>query len=238
MIKRILKKLLFIRNLPKTLYVNFKAFPFKTARKLPVYCGVHTSFRGLYKGSIQLEASNIQKGMVTLGLEAFQGTMLGGKKHKHSYISFAPGSKLICKGKCSFASGNTIIFGQNAELVLGDNFSTNVLCSFFVYKKVEFGDDCFCGWNVSVRDGDGHFITDQESGEILNHPKEIHIGNHVWLCSDVTVMKGVDIADYVVIAANSLALKSCDTPNAIYGGCPARIIKERITVIRDGHGYC
>lgn len=236
--KSLFKKILFLRNLPKTLYVNFKAFPFKIAWKFPVFCGVHTSIRGLKKGSIRLETSNIKKVVVTLGLDAFKGTMLGGKKHKHSYISFAAGSKLVCKGKCGFASGNTIVLSKNAELIMGSDFSSNVLCNFFVYKKVEFGDDCFCGWNVSVRDGDGHFITNRESGEILNHPEEICVGNHVWLCSDVTVMKGVSISDNCVIACGSLVLRSCESPNSIYGGSPAKKIKENIVVIRDGHGYC
>lgn len=218
--------------------MNFKVFTFKTACKLPVYCGVHTTIQGLEKGSIQIESSIICRGMITLGLDALKGTMLGEKKHKHSFIVFAPGAKLICKGKCSFASGNTIVFQKNARLKIGVDFSSNVLCNFFVYRMIEFGNDCFCGWNVSVCDGDGHFITDQTTGKVLNHPKEIHIGNHVWLCSNVTVMKGVSITDSVVVARNSLVLKSCEKSNSIYGGSPAKVIKENIDFVRDGHVYC
>lgn len=237
MIKSFLKKILFLKNLPKTLYVNFRALPFRTACKLPVYCGSHTTIRGLKKGSILLDSPNIHMGMVAIGVEAIKGSMLGDKKRKQSYINFSPGSKLTCRGKCGFASGNTVVFGKGAELILGDNFSTNVLCNFFVYKKIEFGYDCFCGWNVSVRDGDGHYIIDEETGEPLNYPKEIHIGNHCWLCSDATIMKGVSVADNCVIACNSLVLKPCPEAHAVYGGSPARLLKRNISIIRDGHGY-
>lgn len=237
-VKQIIKSILFVRNLPKTLYVNFRVFPLSIAVRLPVYCGPHVTIRGLKRNSIMLDTSCIRRGILRIGLDAFSGTMLGGQKHKHSFIQFGLGAKLVCKGKCSFASGNTIMLGKNAELILGNDFSTNVLCDFFVSRKITFGDDCFCGWNVSVRDGDGHFITDNTDGTILNHPKEITIGSHVWICSDVNIMKGVEIASNSIIACNSLVLKSCDVQNAIYGGSPAKIIKNNIDFIRDGHGYC
>lgn len=162
---------------------------------------------------------------------------MGSKLHKDGYISFGPGAKLVFHGKACFACGDTIMLGKDAELVIGKDFSTNVLCEFFVSSRVAFGDDCFCGWRVSVRDGDGHYIVDLKTGEKLNYPKGITIGSHVWLASDATILKGVTVADDCVVACNSLVTKSLTESHAIYGGNPARRIKSGVSFIKDGHGY-
>lgn len=235
-VKEIYKKLHFVRNIPKTLYVNFTALPFHQAKHLPIYCGNRVSIKGLSKGSIVINGP-IKRGMIHIGLNPPRGSGLGGKKYKDMSLFFGNKSKIVFQGKGGFGAGNSVFLSKDAELILGEDFSTNVLCSFFVYKKVVFGDDCFCGWNVSVRDGDGHYIISKDSGEILNHPEEIHIGNHVWLCSDVTVMKGISIADDCVVACNSLVLKSLSESHAIYGGSPAKLIKENVSFIRDGRDY-
>jgi acetyltransferase-like isoleucine patch superfamily enzyme len=52
------------------------------------------------------------------------------------------------------------------------------------------------------------------------------VGNDVWIASNVTILKGVHIADGAVIAANSVV--NCNVgPYEIWGGSPARKIGER-----------
>lgn len=236
MIKRFIKELFSLKNVYKTLFINFKTLPFCQAIHLPIYCDSHVTLKGLKRGSIVI-ACPVQKRLIDIGLDAITGSALGGIKHKHTYLRFGKGSRIVFKGKGGFASGNSIVLMDNAKLVLGKDFSTNVLCDFFVYKKIEFGEDCFLGWNVSLRDGDGHYVIERSTGEILNHPEEIHIGNHVWLCSGVTVMKGVNIADDCVVAGNSLVLRSLTEEHSIYGGVPAKLLKRDRSFIKDGRGY-
>ena len=133
-VKKVVKKILFAKNLPKTIYVNFRVFPFSTAKHLPIYCGSRVSLHGLSKGSVIVD-SPIRRGMIHIGLDAVRGSMLGVRKHKQSFFQVSKGAKIVFKGKAHFASGNTVVLGQNAEFVLGDDFSTNVLCNFFVYNK-------------------------------------------------------------------------------------------------------
>lgn len=57
-------------------------------------------------------------------------------------------------------------------------------------------------------------------------PQPVHIGNHVWVGMNATIMKGVTIGDNAIIAAGALVTK--DVPaGEIWGGVPARFIKIR-----------
>nr|WP_315233519.1 acyltransferase [uncultured Flavobacterium sp.] len=55
--------------------------------------------------------------------------------------------------------------------------------------------------------------------------KPVKIGDNVWLGARVTILPGVTIGDNVVIAAGSIVTRDCSS-NGIYGGIPAKFIKE------------
>ena len=58
---------------------------------------------------------------------------------------------------------------------------------------------------------------------------DINIGNHCWLCEDVTITKGVTLADDTIVAAKAYVTKSFEKTNTIIGGIPANIIKDKNT---------
>lgn len=56
--------------------------------------------------------------------------------------------------------------------------------------------------------------------------KDTVIGNHVWLCSNVTVLPGVKITGkYVVVAAGAVVASDIVEDYCLYAGVPARLIK-------------
>lgn len=75
-------------------------------------------------------------------------------------------------------------------------------------------------------DTDFHSIIDKK-GKLLNPNKSIIIGNNVWIACRNTILKGVTIADNVVIAAGSKITKSIDEPNVIVGGNDSQKILRR-----------
>jgi len=77
-------------------------------------------------------------------------------------------------------------------------------------------------------DTDFHKIKDK-SGNILNPSAPIIIGNNVWIACRCLILKGATIPNGSVIGANSFVGKSLEKENAVYGGHPARILKEEIT---------
>lgn len=65
-----------------------------------------------------------------------------------------------------------------------------------------------------------HIVLDRKYGVV--------IGNDVWIGSDVTLLDGVTIGDGAIIASG--AVVTCDVkPYSIYGGVPARLIRERFS---------
>ena len=60
--------------------------------------------------------------------------------------------------------------------------------------------------------------------ELITRP--INIGDCCWLTTGVTILPGVEIGNYSVIAANSTVTKSVDSWS-VMGGNPAKFIKKR-----------
>lgn len=62
--------------------------------------------------------------------------------------------------------------------------------------------------------------------------RPITIGNGCWIATDSTVLPGIDIGDYSVVAAGSVVCKQVEN-NTVVGGNPAKFIKKRILDIDD-----
>lgn len=93
-------------------------------------------------------------------------------------------------------------------------------CSIVADKEVIIGNNTTFGANAIVGDRDDH----QEI--YASEPKPVHIGNHVWVGMNATIMKGVTIGDNAIIAAGAVVTK--DVPaGEIWGGVPAKFIKMR-----------
>ena len=69
-------------------------------------------------------------------------------------------------------------------------------------------------WVGRVEDEDNHI-----DGPIV-------IGDNVWIGANVTICAGVTIAPNTIIAAGAVVNRSLINENCIYGGVPAKIIKE------------
>lgn len=110
---------------------------------------------------------------------------------------------------------------------MGDNFYANKNCFFSVDKRVSLGDNVLCGWNVQIRDSDGHRVF--TNGVKHSDSEDVFVGKHCWLASDVVIMKGVHIADDNVVAFGSRVLRGCETSNNLLAGFPAKVVKTGVS---------
>ena len=76
-------------------------------------------------------------------------------------------------------------------------------------------------------DTDAHTVRDME-GKLINDDKPIIIGNHVWIGCRSLVLKGTEIADNNIIAAQSVLNKKYLGTNCIFAGHPAIVVKQNI----------
>ena len=63
----------------------------------------------------------------------------------------------------------------------------------------------------------------------LKNEANVIIGNGVWIGANVFIKEGVQIADNVVVGANSVVVNDLKE-NSIYGGVPAKLIREKKVV--------
>jgi acetyltransferase-like isoleucine patch superfamily enzyme len=80
---------------------------------------------------------------------------------------------------------------------------------------------------VHLRTGDSHSLVDL-SGRRVNPSKDVEIGEHVWVGTKVTLLKGSAIAGHSVVAACSVVTKRFESQNCVVGGNPARVIRENV----------
>ena len=219
-----LKKIIIIfLSLPKTIYFNFKAFRIKTALYLPVFVKYNVKINEIHKGNVELKDWDNSHYRIKYGI--------GGSKHicpnKYSFISIGKKGKIIFNGKGEFAEGCSIRCDYG-KLTFGKNVSLNRNCCINCEYEITFGDNVLFGWNINVRDTDGHSIT-SENGEKSILQKKVLLGNNIWVCSYCDLLKGCEIGDNSVVAWRSLVLKKFTNTNILIGGSPAKIIKENIT---------
>ena len=85
-------------------------------------------------------------------------------------------------------------------------------------QQVEIGRRAFLGPGVRVFDSDQHDRDDE-------HPEQaapVRVGDHAWVASDATILRGVTIGAHSVIGARSLVTR--DVPDhTIAVGTPARL---------------
>jgi len=212
MIKEFLK---YLRDLPKSVYFNYRCLPFAQAKKLPFRVRYDTEFGILDKKSICINGE-CRRNMINLGYR-------GGKfvSANRGYIGIS-GGKIIFKGECSFGEGFGIAV-EGGELQFGENFYANRNLMIECQEKISFGDNVLLGWNVSVRDTDGHCVNGKQFTD------EITVKSHVWIASDVTVLKGSVISDSSVIGCRSTVFGlKMQEKKCLVAGTPAKVIKENV----------
>lgn len=164
----------------------------------------------------------------------------------HSPVIKFKNSQIFLRSNCTVEIGASkksakkllvLAFDNNLSLKIGDNFSCTNDCQFLFSrerdKKIVVGNNCMFASNVIIRTSDGHTIVDKSTGEVLNYGEDVIIKDNVWLAMNTTVLKGVTIEEGCVIGTGSLVTKSCDEPNSIYAGVPARKIKSNIAWDRE-----
>lgn len=146
------------------------------------------------------------------------GVQWPGRFHRESHLVLRRGGTLHVEGDFSIYSGATVTIGEGAQLSLGSGY-INGDASLSCFVDVRIGDGVAIGPELMLIDDDRH----QLSGT-RGTAGAISIGNHAWLGSRVTVLKGVTIGDGAVVAAGSVVTKDVHA-DELWGGVPARFIR-------------
>ena len=111
-------------------------------------------------------------------------------------------------------------FGKNIHI--GKFVFINSGCTFQDQGGITIGDGCLIGHNATIATLN-HDKDPERRGD--NYPSPVVIGNGVWIGSNVTVLPGVTIGDYAIIAAGAVVTKDV-AAGTIVAGTPAKVIKS------------
>ena len=148
--------------------------------------------------------------------------------HSCNILLRGEGHKLIMDEGVKLLNLRIKIIGRNNTVHIGKNssFDRGNIISGGIGTMVEVGEDCMFAEGVDIWSTDTHSVT--EGGSLVNPPKSITIGNHVWVGKDVAILKGVTIGDDAVIGMRSLVTKDI-LPGTLNAGSPSRQLREGIS---------
>ena len=95
--------------------------------------------------------------------------------------------------------------------------------------KIFISKECLFGPRVTIV-AQNHSVSPVSSDSFLpwerdSEPNDVYIGMRCSIGANVTILPGVSIGNYAVIAANSVVNLDVE-PFSIYGGVPARLLKN------------
>ena len=107
--------------------------------------------------------------------------------------------------------------------------NTSMVCIYACEgKKIELQKGVCVSDGVCMRTSDSHPIYNN-TGERINYPEDINVGENVWIGSKASLLKGAGVGDNSIIAYRGLVTKDfSDNSNVILAGSPAKILKEEI----------
>lgn len=161
------------------------------------------------------------KMIVKLILNGYYSYIYKNKLPMHTPISFNKKSKNVTLGK-----GTSIDEASN----VGEYTYIGERCKV---TKAQIGRYCSIGDNVTIGPGEHrlncttlHNVSGIASYSDLTNKKCV-IGNDVWIGVDAIILRGVEIGNGAVIAANSVVTKNIDAYTVV-AGVPAKVIKKRL----------
>lgn len=210
-------------NWTKTLYFNFKKFPFSIAKKLPVFFYGKVYFHSI-RGQIIINGP-IKTAMIGYG-QQFENS------HKSKRIAeLTLVGKLVFNGYTHMGKDVRLFIGEDAHCEFGYMSCLGSDVEVVCVNKITIGDWSGIGYESQILDTNFHPMKNSETGEYYPMTAEINIGTHNAFSNRITVMPGTKTPDYCVVASNSLCNKDYLGlgSNILLGGIPAKLIKRNYT---------
>ena len=130
--------------------------------------------------------------------------------------------------------GGQIYIGHNCQI--NNNLYVKIEDDYKEKHKIVIGNNTYIAMDTIIRASDGHSLLDAQTGEPINPPNDIIIGNHCWIMARAIILKGAKIPDNSAVAAASVVNKRFEKENSLLAGIPARVIREGIIWTREGYG--
>ena len=117
--------------------------------------------------------------------------------------------------------GGSITIGQHSK------FLGKTHLAVIEGTSITIGRDCLFSSEVHVRTGDSHSVLNLE-GKRINPSADITIGDHVWMGTKTTCLKGAAVPDNSIVGACALVTGKFTQPHSALAGVPAKVVKQDV----------
>ena len=132
----------------------------------------------------------------------------------------------LCFGENVYIDDFCRLESLKGDIYIGNNTFLNTNCNIISLAGIHIGNGCLFGSNIGVYDHDHRY--DMKDLPIIKQGytmKKIKIEDNVWIGSNCTITKGVNIKNTIIVAANSVVTKNLEVLG-VYGGVPSKLIKK------------
>jgi acetyltransferase-like isoleucine patch superfamily enzyme len=145
------------------------------------------------------------------------------------YVELGNDNHVAIGAGCSL--GSLFIYAaDNARVEVGARTGFNGVIRLLLHepRAIRIGADSLFGGPTDLTVSDMHSIVDAKTGKRLNRPRDIHVGEHVWIGQNCIVLKGADIGKSTIIGAGSV-VTGVIPAEVVAAGHPARVLREGVT---------
>ncbi len=136
-------------------------------------------------------------------------------------LRIGPWSHLEQTEFCMEGSGNGITLGGRTHIYGRTHLAA------LEGTRIHIGEDCLFSSDIHFRTGDSHSVLNME-GRRINPSQDITLGDHVWVGTKVTCLKGAQVPDHCIIGACALVTGKFAQPHCALAGVPAKVVKQQV----------
>lgn len=139
-------------------------------------------------------------------------------------IHIFSGGRIHCRER--IIVNDDVMLYAKGQINIGDRFCINRYSRIVAHEKITIGSHVTIGQMVSILDHDHQYRMDDGQLKLDGYQTApIELGSNIWIGDKVTILKGVNIGNNVVIGAHTLVHK--DVPsNVVIGGNPFKVLKK------------
>lgn len=131
--------------------------------------------------------------------------------------------------KANIKRGHYRFDGNDGRIDIGEK--TTIGNAYFLCAEnttIQLGTDCMLSYEVEFRTTDAHSLIDEASGEVINYPADIIVGDHVWIGKGGCLLQGIEIASNCIVGTRALVTKSFLQEKTAIAGVPAKVVRENV----------
>jgi len=178
---------------------------------------------------VQLESAGFLEGSIKIVKGTGNVIRFGAGCRFSGSIYLLGDFNLIEIGAAANIKGKIIVKGNKQRVVIGDHTTSDevrLLCS--ENCNITIGQGCAFTHGIEIRTTDAHSVVDRETGNRLNPPGSVAIGDHVWVGSGVILNKGSNVPSGSMVEAMSFVSHVFEEERVVLAGIPAKVTERGI----------